>query len=685
VGSRRSFFAELQRRHVYKVGATYAVAGWLLVQVATQVFPFFDVSNAAVRVVIVVVVIGFPISLGLSWLFDLTPQGIVLTENLPPGEEPPDTSHARLSMDRKLNYLLGALLLVGGAYIVATRVGFLGKDRSAASASATPDKSIAVLPFQSLSDDKANAYFAQGIQDEILTQLAELGALRVISRTSTQRYASNPEDLREVAKQLGVENILEGSVQKSGDSVHVNVQLIHAATNDHLWASSYDRKLDDIFGVEGEVAGAIARQLQAKLTGAEQQALTTAATTNAKAYDAYLRGLALEAAFDSSHSNFQSTIDFFRQAVQADPKFVDAWNHLSEAELERYSQFGESDRLVAAKDAVDTALRLQPESAGAWRALGAYRMRGVKDYATAFEAFSHALRIAPNDPETLSSMAWLNVRQGHWDEALEQMQKVTTLNPREPSTWEQIAQVQYAQRQFSQARDMLKRALEIDPKSATLIAESGLTYLAVGDLTGAGNELSSLQLDIQNYQVVVALTQLAAQKNDAAATIGELEQALAKTPGVDIIDTATTQFALGNLDLCAGRQAEAKTAFQAVASTLEAARKSQHVDPFLPMYLAPAYAALGKKDAALESGQEGLSLVSGDFERRPTALTFLAEAEMLNGDGVAAIDTLKEMLSGNASFFTPPTPSVAQLRQDCLWKPLRGLPAFEALLATPSK
>src|SRR5262245_53838817 len=284
----KRFFGELKRRNVYKVGIAYAVVAWLLVQIASQIFPFFDIPSWGVRLVVLLLVIGFPIALILAWAFELTPEGIKRTEDV-------DLSKSiRRKTGRKLDFLIIAVLLLVIAGLLFQRL----HPNVSPAISSSRGKSIAVLPFENLSEDKANAYFAEGIQEEILTRLAKIADLKVISRTSTQRYQSKPENLPEIAKQLGVANILEGSVQKAGDTVRVNVQLVNAQTDSHLWAETYDRKLTDIFGVESEIAKTIAEQLQAKLTGREEQALAVKPTNNPEAYDAYLRGLAFEA---SSH------------------------------------------------------------------------------------------------------------------------------------------------------------------------------------------------------------------------------------------------------------------------------------------------------------------------------------------------------------------------------------------------
>src|SRR5438094_1483830 len=284
-----NFFAELKRRNVYKVAVAYAVVAWLLIQAASIFFPAFDAPPWVMKIFIIVVIFGFPVALIFSWAFEITPEGIKLESEIEPNK-----SIARRT-GRKIVAVTIALAVVAAGLFVYQLVRSTSTvtPRQSEAATVAPNKSIAVLPFENLSRDPDNAYFATGIQDEILTRIAKIGALKVISRVSTKQYSSRPDNLSEIAHQLGVANILEGSVQRAADQVHVNVQLISAATDEHLWAESYDRKLENIFGVEAEVARAVAEALEANLTGAEQHALGQKLTNNPGAYDAYLRGLAL--------------------------------------------------------------------------------------------------------------------------------------------------------------------------------------------------------------------------------------------------------------------------------------------------------------------------------------------------------------------------------------------------------
>src|SRR6266496_373212 len=274
----RKFFAELKRRNVYTVAIAYGVVAWLLIQIATQTFPFFEIPNWIVRAVIVLLLLGFPITLVIAWAFELTPEGLKRTEFADELPKKSARSHAWIYV-----------VIIAGA--ISLSLFFLGRYTAsfgAGSRTESPEKSIAVLPFENLSDDKANAYFATGIQDEITTRLAKIADLKVISRTSTQQYQSKPGNLSQIAKQLGVAHVLEGSVQKVGEQVRVNVQLIRADRDSHRWAETYDRKLTDIFGVENDVAKSIAQSLQAKLSGREEQAFGVKPTSNPDAYDAYL-------------------------------------------------------------------------------------------------------------------------------------------------------------------------------------------------------------------------------------------------------------------------------------------------------------------------------------------------------------------------------------------------------------
>ena len=421
----RHFVSELRRRNVYKVAVAYAVVSWLLIQIATQVFPFFEIPNWAVRLVVLLLILGFPVALILSWAFEITPEGIKRESEIGPDKS--ITHHT----GRKI-VALTIVLGVAAAGLLAFQLlrskspsaaGVLSSTASSAPVD-IPSKSIAVLPFDNLSDDKSNAYFAEGIQDEILTRLSKIAALKVISRSSTQKYKSSPDNLREVGKQLGVAHLLEGSVQKIANAVHVNVQLIRAATDEHLWAESYNRKLDDVFGVEGEVASAIADQLNAKLSGTEQKAVTEKPTQNTAAYDAYLRGLAIEHT-QYGYDAYQQAARDYVEAVQLDPNFAFAWARL--AVIRSFLYFNAVDQNTntpgAVKEAADRAMALAPEAGESWIAQGAYRYRVLRDFAGAVTAYKQAQIRLPNNSYLLQNLAFVQRRLGLWQEAGETIQE----------------------------------------------------------------------------------------------------------------------------------------------------------------------------------------------------------------------------------------------------------------------
>ena len=362
----KKFFAELKRRNVYKVAVAYAVVAWLLIQIAASTFPFLQIPGWATRLVIVLVFLGFPIALVLAWAFEMSPTGIRRTESsaLPESASPPGGKFVAI--------LTG--LAIGAA-------GLLFFQFIRPKTSSLNDKSIAVLPFENRSEEKENAYFADGIQDEILTRLAKIGDLKVISRTSTQHYKSSPENLREIGRQLGVANILEGSVQKSGNSVRVNVQLIQAETDAHIWAEIYDRKLTDVFAIQSEIAATIAEALRVKLTGAEKQVIAQELTGNTEAYDAYLRAIAFNREGNSA-ANAEKAISSLDEAVRLDPKCAAAWALL--ARIHSRVFFNNLDasepRRQKAEQALQTALRLQPDLAETQLAQAFYQYWVSREY-----------------------------------------------------------------------------------------------------------------------------------------------------------------------------------------------------------------------------------------------------------------------------------------------------------------
>jgi len=358
-----NFFAELKRRNVYKVAIAYAVVAWLLMQIASQIFPFFEIPNWAVRLVVLLLVIGFPVALILAWAFELTPEGIKRAEDVDL------TKSTARRTSHKLLWITAVVAIVAAALFVAGRLNLFHSKPSTATGVAS-EKSIAVLPFENLSEDKANAYFADGIQEEILTRLAKIADLKVISRTSTLQYQSKPGNLSDIAKQLGVANILEGSVQKAADQVRINVQLIKAATDTHLWADTYDRKLTDIFTVESQVAKAVADTLQAKLSGTEQSAIAARPSENSEAHDLYLKGRYFFG--KRTADDLKRAIDYFNQALAKDPNYALAYAGLADSYvlLPEYSRESSAELFPKARAAAGKALAIDNTLAEAHASLG---------------------------------------------------------------------------------------------------------------------------------------------------------------------------------------------------------------------------------------------------------------------------------------------------------------------------
>src|SRR5437763_10286120 len=435
-----NFFTELKRRNVYKVAVAYAVVAWLLIQAASILFPTFETPGWVMKVFVAVVVAGFPIALILAWAFELTPEGLKRTESA--------DELSRKSGGRRVWIYV---VIIAGA--ISVSLFFLGRYTASLGGGArqteSSEKSIAVLPFENLSDDKANAYFAIGIQDEIMTRLAKIADLKVISRTSTQQYQSKPGNLSQIAKQLGVAHVLEGSVQKVGEQVRVNVQLIRADHESHLWTETYDRKLTDIFGVENDVAKSIAQSLQAKLSGREEKAFGIKPTDNPEAYGAYLRGVAAEGEGIDSVYSTQKAISFYKRAVRLDPIFALAWSRLSHAHSSLYPSFGDSTE--AAKRALETAQKLQPDSAETVLGLAQYQYCELHDYDAARKNFLRVSKMLPGSSEIPVALAEMARRHGKWEETITYYDPALGLDPRNAELLTEAARNYDDLRQFDNA------------------------------------------------------------------------------------------------------------------------------------------------------------------------------------------------------------------------------------------
>ena len=659
------FFEELQRRKVYRVAAAYIVTAGFLIQIASAAFPAWELPNWSLRLVIALLLIGFPIALLLAWAYDITPQGIQSTPKTP-------GAHRRRNL----------ILLIVTAVIASASAGFFLLPRAVWH---KIDKSVAVLPFQNLSSDPENAYFADGIQDEVLTRLAKIADLKVISRTSTQRYQSEPGNLSEIAKQLGVANILEGSVQKAGNQVRVNVHLVNVQTGSQLWAETYDRKLSDIFAVESEIAKGIAESLQATLTGREEQALAAQSTNNPEAYDAYLRGLAFEARSNYSSDALFKAIEFYDLAVRLDPNFALAWARLSGAHALLYFNRGETTdaRRDAAKEALENAQRLQPNSPETLLFLGYYQYWVLHDYGMAKATFARVSKMLPGNSEVSYALGAIARREGHWAESLAYWERGLALDPRNTVLLTEVAFTYAALRQFPEAMKLYDRALDILPNELFLMASKASIYQAEGNLQEAARLLVQVneQTD-SNPAVRVKLAQLRLERNQTEA-IRFVQSRQARLHFDSPMDKGIKQGGIALIERVAGDSASAKAAAEQARNTLEPLRKDQPGNTYVAAALAVVYAMLDKKDLALQEAERAITLVSSSKDRLsgPGFEENLALVDMIVGENSRAISTLTRLLQTPYSgwLYSPAPITPALLRLDPVWDPLRADPAFQKL------
>lgn len=421
-----SFFSELKRRNVFRAAAFYAASAWLLVQVATQVFPFFHIAEWVVRWIVIAAIVGFPFAMLFSWFYEWTPQGIQRESDIPPNESV--TSHIGKKLDRWIIAVLAvAVVLLLANTFVAHKDSNAGSDAAAATA---PDKSIAVLPFENLSDDKSNNYFSDGVTEEILNALAQIPNLKVAARRSAFQFKGNDLDLRKIGQVLGVAHILEGSLQKAGDQVRINVQLVDAQNGLQAWSEKFDRKLDNVFAVEDEIARAIATRLRVQLTGGAGQALVADSTNNPQAHELYLRGLALLAA---RGPGLREGADAFGQAVTLDPNYAQAWGSLAVTDLllPAYRLDSMEAALPRGESSAQRAVALDPNTASAYVALGlanTFRFR----WPEAEQAYKHALSLAPGDAEAVDQYGQFLSTVGQLEPSLREIERAQQLDPLSP-------------------------------------------------------------------------------------------------------------------------------------------------------------------------------------------------------------------------------------------------------------
>jgi len=581
-----------------------------------------------------------------------------------------------------------ALVVIAG---IAAAVRIVSK-KSVTSVLGIPEKSIAVLPFENLSRDPDNAYFADGIQDEILTRLSKIADLKVISRTSTQHYKSAPENLSEIARQLAVAHILEGSVQKSRDAVRVNVQLIKAANDSHLWADTFDRKLTDVFSVESEVAKAIAEQLRAKLTGQDEQVIAAKPTGNPEAYDAYLRGLAYTLRTANTPANFLAAQKYLKEAVRLDPKFALAWALLSNVDARGYIIETLQPTVALreeARQAAETALTLQPDLGEAVLAKGHYHYACLKDYDTAVRYFEQARQFLPNSSRIPESLAYLTRRRGQWDRSESYFNEAERLDPRNVQLLTQHALSYRSLRRFPEALRKLDQVLNITPDDADTLATKANIAQAEGDLPRASALLAPLHPGVDDSSALETQVYQAILECRAAPMIARLKEILAKPDPALGYNNGETRFDLGWAQEVAGDHAAAQESWRQVRSELEPFLKEQPENWGVIGYVALTNMGLGDKVAALALAERAMAVnpIEKDALTGPLQLEILARVAAGTGQPDRAIAALQKLLSipgtGPMAENIPLTPAL--LRLDPMFDPLRNDPRFEKLAHSDGK
>jgi TolB-like protein/Tfp pilus assembly protein PilF len=680
----RNFFAELKRRNVYKVAVAYAVVSWLLIQIATQVFPFFEIPNWAVRLVVLAMIAGFPIALIIAWAFELTPEGVKRTEDVDVTEK--RSRGVTWIYIAVVSAILSVALFVLGRYTANTRA-----PRHSQAATA-PQKSIAILPFENLSEEKANAYFAEGIKDEILTKLAAVRDLKVISRTSTAKYQSKPDNLKTVAQELGVSTILEGAVQRAGDKVRINVQLIDAQTDGHLWAKSYDRDFKDVLGVESEVAQEIAETLQANLSPSESHALASTRTPDTEAYDVFLRGeYELRQAENSRTAEAYDRADaFYRQSLARDPNFAEAAAELARSRLSRHWFVSplSSPELEEVKSLIDRALALAPNSPEAHSALGLFFYWGHRQYEAALTEFNRTLELQPNNASARQYCSAVYRRRGEWERSLADSQRAQELDPRDTGIPDNMAATYLLLRLWKNAERWKSRSLAIDPHNMQAASALLITRLnATGDVDSARRALDGfpegtkpltrewfaaggdvagfsgiwVYLDVIERRFTDAFQAL--EKKVVSNDLGHLQHLAARVA----------------LRVLAGEHEAAKSAGEEALPLLEARLRERPDDTFAMMELSWVYLALGRNADALRLSRQAANSIpiEKDAVAGPSFQIGLAQIEARAGAPEEAVKRLRHLLSIPAGQVA----SIARLKIDPVWDPIRDRPDFQQLLS----
>jgi TolB-like protein/Flp pilus assembly protein TadD len=657
------FFDEVKRRKVYRVAAAYIIAAGGAIQLASASFPAWELPNWALRLVIVLLLLGFPIALMLAWAYDITAQGIRAT---------PTTAVPRTHRRRNI------IMLVAAGVAISAAAGFFLLPRVSAHKC---DKSIAVLPFQNLSEEKENAYFADGIQDDVLTNLSKIGDLKVISRTSVMPYRGKASNVREIGKALGVGAILEGSVRRIGNRVRVNVQLINADTDEHMWAEDYDRDLTDVFAIQTDLAQQIVRELQAKLSPMEKAQIERKPTANGEAYLAFVQAHNLSGAKESLEKLRQSE-QLYQRAIDLDPNFALAIARYSQLQswfvndIERTPERREIGRTLA-----ERALQLQPDLPEAHLALGFSYYYGDKNYEAALREFEIAQRGLPNGSEVYLAIGAIQRRQGQWAQSTANLEKAVSLNPKDTWPLQQLSYNYAMLRDFDKANQTIDRALALDPTAfGPLEVKSRLAISENGDFSVAEKALGAMNSAGMTNEEKLKLASTRADVFFLERKYREGLQAAEPLPDDQIAGFPgglwSKYYYIGFARKALQDELEARAAFLKAKTAAEEQIKRSPDDAKPHMQLAKALAQLGAKEAALAEAQRASELQpeSKDALDGPHITEGVAEVYAIIGDNDRAIEILDGLLN------RPSYVTAQGLRVNPIWDSLRNDPRFQALI-----
>jgi TolB-like protein/Flp pilus assembly protein TadD len=656
------FFEEVQRRKVYRVAAAYIIAAGFIIQIGSAVFPAWELPNWAFRLVVVLLLMGFPIALFLAWAYDVTPQGIRAT----PAPTTPG-SHRRRNV----------MMLIGIGVIISAGAGFFLLPRVSAR---KVDKSIAVLPFQNLSDEKENAYFADGIQDDILTNLSKIGDLKVISRMSVMSYRGDGvRNAREIGRALGVGSLLEGSVRRVGNRVRVSVQLINADNDEHIWAEDYDRDLTDVFAIQTDLAQKIASALQAKLSPNEKARLDRQPTKDSDAYLLYVQAHDYANRPDRFRDTSLKAEELFEQAIKLDPNFALAFAGLSEVDSWMYHTYEPtSARREKARLNANESLRLQPDLPEGHLALGFSYYYGDRDYKRALTEFEIAKRDLPNEAQAYSAIAAIQRRQGKWVESTANFEKAASLDPKNANVLFNLGLNYMAQRDFETADKIFDRAIVADPQSfASRGMKSALAITWKGDVAFAENQLSLVppEFDPDGLVTSARVWILMLQRKFADA-LQVAQQFGGETLNYPETGPCPKAFLEGRLYLYQGDKIKAQAAFERARPVAEQLVREAPGDPGRHVQLGAVLAGLGLKEDAIDEGRKAVELVpeSQDAFDGPQATAALAEIYAWTGESDEALRLIDHLLE------VPNGLTVPTLKLDPAWDPLRKDARFQALI-----